>query len=75
MVFAIPASAQGLPEALALKQPVDECVAYLCQGTQCESPIRSLDEFDKALSPSEALPSQADQRFDGAVGSFKRFRE
>ncbi len=73
--FAIPSSAQDLPESLALKQPADACIAYLCRGTQCEAPICSFDQFDKALRLSEAAPSQADQTFDGAVGSFKRFRE
>ncbi|MCW8976327.1 MAG: hypothetical protein OQL10_11465, partial [Sedimenticola sp.] len=73
--FAIPSSAQDLPESLALKQPADACIAYLCRGTQCEAPIRSFDQFDKALRLNEAAPSQADQTFDGAVGSFKRFRE
>ncbi|MCW8944365.1 MAG: thioredoxin domain-containing protein [Sedimenticola sp.] len=75
MTLAIPSSINDLPEALALKQPHGDCIAYHCRGTHCDAPIQSLDQLDAALSHSEAHPSQADQQFDGAVGSFKRFRE
>src|ERR1700733_1168412 len=42
LVFAIPASASGLPAALADKQPRGIANAYLCRGTTCSAPIDSL---------------------------------
>jgi len=46
MVFAIPADAGGLPDALATKAPPaapGSVLAYVCRGTACESPLDSLD--------------------------------
>ena len=40
--LAIPADAAGLPPALATKPAADMPIAYLCRGTQCSAPIRSL---------------------------------
>jgi hypothetical protein len=75
LTFAIPATARGLPEALNLKPAGADCSAYLCHGSHCEAPIHAFAEFDKALRGSEVTADAESQRFDGAVGSFKRFRE
>ncbi|MFO1436426.1 MAG: thioredoxin domain-containing protein, partial [Gammaproteobacteria bacterium] len=42
MVFAIPASAEHLPGALALRAAQSEPVAYVCQGGVCSAPITSI---------------------------------
>ena len=42
MVVAIPADAQGLPPALADKRPLGDVVAYVCRGTTCSAPVRTL---------------------------------
>jgi uncharacterized protein YyaL (SSP411 family) len=42
LVFAIPHTAAALPEALAAKQGSTEPVAYVCKGTTCSPPVRSL---------------------------------
>jgi uncharacterized protein len=52
MVFAIPADAAGLPEALAAKQPREKTIAYICRGPVCSEPIDS----SLALAPSAARP-------------------
>jgi uncharacterized protein YyaL (SSP411 family) len=75
MTLAIPASITNLPEALSVKQPAEEVVAYLCRGTHCDAPISSLEDFNSALSSTEATAHDSSQVFEGAVGSFKRFRE
>jgi len=49
LVFAIPAEAEGLPVALADKRPQAGTVAYLCRGTTCSAPLRSLGELVRAL--------------------------
>lgn len=41
-VFAIPADAAALPAALADKKASHETIAYICRGTTCSEPIRSL---------------------------------
>ncbi|WP_422126503.1 thioredoxin domain-containing protein [Thioalkalivibrio sulfidiphilus] len=43
LVFAIPADASDLPEALATKAPKGEAVAYVCTGTRCSAPVTDLD--------------------------------
>jgi hypothetical protein len=48
-VFAIPSAAEGLPSALADKRPQTGTVAYLCRGTTCSAPLRSLGELVRAL--------------------------
>lgn len=42
LVFAIPHDAAGLPEALATKTALEDTVAYVCRGTTCSAPVRSL---------------------------------
>ncbi len=42
LMFGIPKDAADLPGALAAKQPADATVAYLCRGTACSEPVRSL---------------------------------
>ncbi|MEQ1581031.1 MAG: thioredoxin domain-containing protein [Steroidobacteraceae bacterium] len=42
LVFGIPKDAAGLPAALAAKQPAESAVAYICRGTTCSEPVRSL---------------------------------
>jgi uncharacterized protein YyaL (SSP411 family) len=49
LVFAIPADAEGMPAALAEKRPQAGTVAYLCRGTTCSAPLRSLGELVRAL--------------------------
>ncbi|MDY6947052.1 MAG: thioredoxin domain-containing protein [Pseudomonadota bacterium] len=45
LVFAIPADASDLPAAIADKQPRPETVAYVCRGTTCSEPVRSLSSL------------------------------
>ena len=51
-VFAIPAEAVDLPDALALRAVENETVAYICREFSCSAPIRSLpalmSELDEA---------------------------
>jgi uncharacterized protein YyaL (SSP411 family) len=42
LAFAIPEDAQNLPAALAEKKPLETTVAYICRGTTCSEPVRSL---------------------------------
>jgi len=42
LVFGIPKTAADLPAALAAKQPADSTVAYICRGTSCSEPVKSL---------------------------------
>jgi hypothetical protein len=49
MVFAIPASETGLPEALAGKASRRTTVAYLCEGPQCSEPIDELPRLLRLL--------------------------
>jgi uncharacterized protein YyaL (SSP411 family) len=49
LCLAIPAAAQALPEALAIRQPQGEIVAYACRGAQCSPPLRELAEFRAEL--------------------------
>jgi hypothetical protein len=52
LLFAIPADAEGLPAALADKRPQPGTVAYLCRGTTCSAPLRSLGDLVRALKAS-----------------------
>jgi len=45
LVFAIPENITDLPEGLASKHPIEDIVAYQCQGTSCSAPITELQEF------------------------------
>jgi len=49
LVFAIPADASDLPEALAAKAPKGEAVAYVCTGTSCSAPVTALDALLEQL--------------------------
>jgi uncharacterized protein YyaL (SSP411 family) len=42
LVFAIPSDAGALPEAIAAKAAMAQTVAYVCRGTTCSEPVRSL---------------------------------
>jgi len=42
MVLAIPSDAKDLPAAISEKHAQEECVAYVCRGTVCSEPIKSL---------------------------------
>ena len=43
--YAIPTDELGLPEALAAKRAEPEPVAYVCTGTTCSEPVRTVDEL------------------------------
>ncbi|MBN1774552.1 MAG: thioredoxin domain-containing protein [Deltaproteobacteria bacterium] len=45
-VFAIPPDA-ALPEALAVRTPRGEAVAYVCEGTRCLPPITTLEALSR----------------------------
>jgi uncharacterized protein YyaL (SSP411 family) len=49
MVFAIPADAANLPEALASKRAREGTVAYVCEGPRCSEPIAELQRLIRAL--------------------------
>jgi hypothetical protein len=53
VVFAIPAACGDLPDLLATRQATQETVAYICQGSQCESPLSRFDSFETRLRQSE----------------------
>lgn len=42
LVFAIPDDAAALPPSLLEKRPMNDTVAYVCRGTTCSAPVRSL---------------------------------
>ncbi|MCB1760277.1 MAG: thioredoxin domain-containing protein [Gammaproteobacteria bacterium] len=54
-VFAIPANCEGLPQLLAARRATEVTVAYLCQGSHCETPITSFDNFETRLRQSECV--------------------
>jgi uncharacterized protein YyaL (SSP411 family) len=47
--FAIPASEENLPQALAEKAPQGDVAAYRCKGMTCSPPITNLKEFEDVL--------------------------
>ena len=50
MVFAIPNNVENLPEALQSKAASnEETLAYVCQGTSCQAPIKHITQLSKAL--------------------------
>ena len=49
MIFAIPSDTAGLPEALALRRPQGQAVAYVCRGTSCTEPLTNLAEVAAEL--------------------------
>jgi uncharacterized protein len=42
LMFGIPANAPDLPAGLAAKRPAESTVAYICRGTTCSEPVKSL---------------------------------
>ncbi len=48
--LAIPDHATGLPGLLAERSARDQCVAYVCEGTRCGTPITSLQQLRQALT-------------------------
>ena len=49
MIFAIPADAADLPEALAAKRAREATVAYICRGPQCSEPVAEFPRLIQAL--------------------------
>jgi uncharacterized protein YyaL (SSP411 family) len=47
--FAIPGNEESLPGLLQQRVPVDDAVAYVCQGTVCQTPLTSLEELAAVL--------------------------
>jgi len=50
LLFAIPGNTEGLPEALAIRRPHDQAVAYVCRGTSCTEPLSSLEALAAELT-------------------------
>jgi uncharacterized protein YyaL (SSP411 family) len=61
LVFAIPADAPLLPEALASKPPRFPAVAYVCRGTMCEAPVPTLEALVRNLRLNLEPPRPASQ--------------
>jgi uncharacterized protein YyaL (SSP411 family) len=54
--LAIPAGATGLPGALAERRaPPEGCLAYVCRGTQCETPVSDIAGLDRRLTAGEPV--------------------
>jgi uncharacterized protein YyaL (SSP411 family) len=51
LVFAIPNDAADLPASLADKRPEQGTVGYICRGTSCSAPVRSLAALAKLSVP------------------------
>jgi hypothetical protein len=49
LIFAIPDDATGLPEALELRQPQGDAVAYVCRGSTCTAPLTDLADVAAEL--------------------------
>lgn len=60
MVFAIDENATHLPNALEEKKfrksSTEGVTAYVCHGTQCDTPIENFEELKKILAESSVLP-------------------
>ena len=56
LVFSIPADAQNLPDALDARKAEDRTIAYICRGTSCSAPVRSIKELAAELSEAGNLP-------------------
>jgi uncharacterized protein YyaL (SSP411 family) len=50
LVFGIPDSADGLPAVLAARRAEGRPVAWLCRGTSCGPPLRTLADLGAALA-------------------------
>jgi uncharacterized protein len=49
MILPVPSDAKDLPPALADKRPLGQAVAYVCRGTTCSPPVRTLGELVRLL--------------------------
>ena len=56
LVFAIPNDVDDLPTAIADKRPQETTVGYVCRGTTCSAPVRSLAAL--ASLTSGLLPAE-----------------
>ncbi|MGI9342300.1 MAG: thioredoxin domain-containing protein [Gammaproteobacteria bacterium] len=52
LLLAIPADESGLPDALDVRKPGADTVAYVCRGTACTAPLTSLDALAAELKES-----------------------
>ena len=60
LIFAIPDTAQGLPELLAEKNTKLPAVAFVCQGFQCLAPVSDLEALQTLLaSQANGKPPEA----------------
>ncbi len=50
MIFAVPADAADLPEAIAVKAATERTTVYLCTGMTCSAPITDLNEVARRLT-------------------------
>lgn len=57
LLFAIPSETQDLPPAIGDKRPHETTVGYICRGTTCSAPVRSLAAL--ASLTSGLLPPEA----------------
>jgi uncharacterized protein YyaL (SSP411 family) len=55
LALPIPNDAQGLPGLLAERRPDGPAVAYVCHGTTCLPPVKSLTDLKAHLRRSEAV--------------------
>jgi uncharacterized protein YyaL (SSP411 family) len=58
IVLGIPASAADLPPALADKRPEGGTIAYVCEGTVCGPPVRSLARLVRRLRDGVELAEE-----------------
>jgi uncharacterized protein len=49
LTIAIPDDASGLPGQLAQREARDHCIAYICAGTKCGTPVTSLPQLQAQL--------------------------
>jgi uncharacterized protein YyaL (SSP411 family) len=49
MIFAIPADAAGLPQAIEAKRPGDATCGYVCTGMTCSAPLTDLETLARRL--------------------------
>ena len=51
--FAIPTDIDDLPGLLALRQPGQNPLAYICEGHHCDAPVTDLSDFEQTLQANE----------------------
>jgi uncharacterized protein YyaL (SSP411 family) len=59
LTLAIPDDADGLPGLLAQREAHDHCVAYICSGTQCGTPVTSLPQLQAQLGSAANRKEQS----------------